>query len=207
MAKNDVVDYDGLRFARYDGNLYYWLKNYPERGRSCSLHVYVWEKHHGPRPEGFQIHHVVRDFRTTDPAHLECIPRSEHARLHALERRASGSLQDFNDLSRQRATEWHRSKAGRAWHAEHGRQIWENVSPETFVCVRCGDDYLTFACSRKRGFCSPACQSAARRESGVDDEDRVCAVCSAAFRVNRYSRVVTCSLSCGGKLAAARRYG
>lgn len=204
---HDAVEYDGLRFARYSKNPYYWTKHYPERGLSKSLHVHVWEKHHGPRPDGFQIHHVVRDFRTTDPAHLECIPRSEHARLHALERRATGSLQDFNDLSHQRAAEWHRSEAGRAWHKEHGRQTWDNAVPEIFSCVRCGDDYITFARSRKRGFCSPNCITAARKESGVDDEDRTCAVCSAAFRVNRYSRVVTCSASCGGTLAAARRYG
>jgi endogenous inhibitor of DNA gyrase (YacG/DUF329 family) len=73
----------------------------------------------------------------------------------------------------------------------------------TFQCIHCGSAYKTHPSSRKRGFCSPACQTAARWASGVDDEIRACRECGRTFRSNKYARTVYCSRRCGG-IAAAR---
>ena len=196
-----MVAYGGRNFYRYDGNPYYWTKGYPEQGRSTSLHLYVWERTHGPRPEGFQIHHRVRNFATTDVNDLECIPRSEHARLHTLERIADGTLGTFNDAARASAAAWHGSDEGREWHRQHGRDIWDAQVAEAFQCIQCGTEYWVLPMARKRGFCSANCQQTARYRSGVDDEQRPCAACGTPFRVNRYARTRSCSLDCKRALA------
>lgn len=53
-------------------------------------------------------------------------------------------------------------------------------------------------------FCSNACRTAKRRESGVDDETRECAHCKTSFTVNKYSRKRFCGNSCAAKHQHAR---
>ena len=61
------VEYDGKRF--YEDSKGYWLgqeigvDGKPHRIR---LHTYVWEKHNGPVPEGYDIHHIDHDPSNND---------------------------------------------------------------------------------------------------------------------------------------------
>lgn len=49
-------------------------------------------------------------------------------------------------------------------------------------------------------FCSNKCKSKFRRDSGIDDEYRICKVCGKKFKTNKYSKAKTCSRSCANKL-------
>jgi hypothetical protein len=148
----------------------------------------VWKHYRGPIPADHHVHHIDHDRGNNAIDNLELLERSVHIRNHAPD-----------------AAEWHRSDEGRAWHVEHGRDSWKNAVEETFECTQCGKSYTGHARARKRGFCSPYCQTKARILSGVDDEDRICIECGAWYRANRYSPVKTCSRSCGTKVAYHKR--
>lgn len=46
------------------------------------LHRLVYEKHNGPIPDGFQIHHQDNDKSNNNPNNLVMISKSEHHNLH-----------------------------------------------------------------------------------------------------------------------------
>lgn len=192
MAKNDEQFFNGRRYSRYDGNSYYWNKRrVNESNRSFSMHRDVWEAANGAIPDGFVVHHIDHDPANNDLSNLECLPMADHCRQHMAERNL-----EFSEAARTAAAAWHQSEEGREWHKELGRKSWENAKEEQFACAHCGESYRAYARSRKRGFCSAACQSAARRASGVDDAPRACTVCEKEFICNRYAKTKTCSKSC-----------
>lgn len=47
-------------------------------GKLCMYHVYVWEKHNGPVPSDFEVHHVCGNRACCNPDHLEVLPSKEH---------------------------------------------------------------------------------------------------------------------------------
>jgi len=52
------------------------------KGRRSYLHRDVWEKHNGPIPEGFEIHHRDENKANNDIANLEMLTCSEHGARH-----------------------------------------------------------------------------------------------------------------------------
>lgn len=91
-----------------------------------------------------------------------------------------------------------RSSPTKTCSQECAAKSWERTLKDV-TCSRCGAPCL----KSREGvvtYCSPACQQAARRESGVDDEVRLCAYCSAEFTVSKYSHTRACSLKCAGAL-------
>lgn len=84
----DDISEDTRWRYKTDGRAYtfYW-----ERGKRKWIyrHQWVWIKHHGAIPRGHQVHHI--DFNRTNDAlsNLECIPRSEHLKIHQAELFAS----------------------------------------------------------------------------------------------------------------------
>lgn len=162
MPKNASVAYDGRNFYRYDGNPYFWTKHFPARGRSTSLHVYVWEKHHGPRPSGWHVHHQVEDFATTKVGDLELVERRAHARMHMRERARRGELV-LSPQARKAAAEWHASAEGRAWHAAHARDAWKDRTQVRATCAGCGKQHWTYF-KRRRNWCSAVCQQRVWRQ-------------------------------------------
>lgn len=197
------IVFDGRRYCRDDATGYYKTNR---RGRSPTyLHRDVWERHRGPIPDGFEIHHPHRDKHTTDPARLECLPGDVHARLSGAEltdeQRAS-MRRNLIERAGPASAEWHRSDAGREWHARHARhQLARRVVEGD--CQQCGKHYRRTGAIRTGAFCSNACKSAWRRASGADDVQRECAHCRRAFTVNRYRRTRCCSREC----AQALRHG
>lgn len=194
--RSSGVEYDGLWFANTPPNRYYWNKSQEHGTRS--LHKYIWEKHNGPTPAGFQIHHVDGDASNNTLGNLTAVDAREHARHHLLERIASGELDVESSLAKAReaAKQWHGSDAGREWHSEHGKRSWAGRELSAHACAHCGRDYEVKRGARKRGFCSPSCQTAARVKSGVDNETRRCSICAAEFVCNKYTRKKTCSKAC-----------
>jgi hypothetical protein len=61
-----------------------WLgeNGYLRTGRDKYVHRMVWEKHHGPIPNGHHIHHKDGDKLNNVIENLELLTASEHGCLH-----------------------------------------------------------------------------------------------------------------------------
>jgi len=208
MAKISEQWFDGKRFSKFTGNNYFWNKRrVAGRQRSTSMHRYVWEYYNGPIPDMRVVHHKDNNPDNNDIGNLELRERGEHQREHMAVRVANGYAGEHGLVkAREAAREWHGSIEGRAWHSAHAKQAWTNRDRITENCAHCGKPYEVLRGAKKRGFCSPACQSSARRASGVDNAPRGCAVCGTKFICNKYSKVKTCSDACWkAQIAATRR--
>ena len=217
MASVDVAVFNGIKYRRYPdsdlpGSRKYYTAGVGDRMRGYSyLHRDIWAHHHGPIPAGHHIHHVDHDTLNNDISNLECIPAAEHFRHHADQPRSEAQLEAIErNLPNfiEKAREWHRSEEGHAHHVENGKRVWENAEYRDEVCEQCGDTFSTRCKQREYArFCSNACKSAWRRDSGIDDVDRDCAACGGTFRINKYSKTKTCSRACGGVLRRGKRDG
>lgn len=201
MPRVETVEYKGITFRRYpdsdrraDRN-YYRPNGDHIRDGVQALHREIWRDHHGEIPDGHVIHHKDGDTDNNDVENLECLTPQEHAARHP----EWGGVRDSEHLQAMLsgAKEWHRSDEGREWHREHGRKTWEGREPKTKACEQCGDEFEHYTAAR---FCSNACKAKWRRDSGVDDEERICEACRQPFTVNKYSDRRACSRRCGGAL-------
>ena len=119
----DGLEIDGLWFARSGKNAYYWHKRADKR--TVSLHKYVWEKHNGPVPAGYVVHHIDHDTRNNEIGNLELVNGTEHSRYHLQKRIDEGTIDVTASLgkAREAAKHWHRSPEGREWHRQHAYRI------------------------------------------------------------------------------------
>lgn len=201
----DLAIFDGQSFRR-DKNTGYFLSSKPIRnGKRVRLHVYVWEKMNGPLPDGWHVHHIDFDKNNNEPENLRAMPEEEHLSLHA-QLADKEELRKRVDRIRPLAAKWHGSPEGRAWHKEHGKDVWKDREPKEYTCTWCGKKFTTL---NRYGpddnhFCSNACKSAFRRASHVDDVDRRCTVCGKTFRVNKYDKMDRCPDCRRGKGKAKR---
>lgn len=65
-----------------------WIdaKGYPcvwVEGKTKKCHVLVWESLNGPKPKGFDIHHVDEDKSNFDISNLLLLTQEEHFKIHA----------------------------------------------------------------------------------------------------------------------------
>jgi HNH endonuclease len=51
-------------------------------GRTYLAHRVVWERTHGPIPDGYVVHHKDSNPRNNEPANLELLTHAAHSRLH-----------------------------------------------------------------------------------------------------------------------------
>lgn len=86
-------------------------------------HVLVWERAHGPKPPGCDIHHIDGNGKNNALENLECLTKSEHRRLHAMLKIEGMDVIDSTDPaiieSRKRNNE--ATKAHRQAHLEEER--------------------------------------------------------------------------------------
>ena len=73
------VKFDDLIFTRDNATGYYLNSSIGER-----LHRYVWQYHNGTIPPKHEIHHIDHNKNNNDISNLQCLHRTEHRRLHAL---------------------------------------------------------------------------------------------------------------------------
>lgn len=200
MQNVETVEWGGHTWRRYPDSArrsdrVYFFRMCGKRPKR--LHRAVWEHHRGPVPPGHHVHHVDGDPGNNAIENLECITAAvhlgEHGRTIPPERRAR--LAELLAAGRPAASAWHRSEEGRAWHAENGRRVAAKRVEHDCVCSVCGGAFRSKTASAK--VCGANCRARKRRESGLDDVDRICAHCGKSFRINRYQRTQCCSRTCG----------
>jgi len=166
----ETIVFDGKRYNRYpDSNNPAHRRYFARAGKR--LHRAVWEYHNGAIPQGMHVHHIDGDTTNNDISNLECITRREHWDEHRAEfaerGRTDKQLQHLESI-RPKASEWHRSEEGRAWHREHAKnslaKTWS--APRIYeefeiVCKWCGA--VVMAKSKRKLFCCPTCQNAESR--------------------------------------------
>lgn len=214
-TKGEEVVYKGIPFRRYpdspnysDRQYYRPSSSYIVRGVQ-SLHREMWADAYGPIPDGCEIHHRDGNAGNNVLSNLECVPSGEHQRRHGAELTGEQreQLRQRMEHARKYASAWHGSPEGRAWHSALGKLAWANAEPTILVCEQCGKEFDTLAKHENVRFCSNNCKAAWRRASGVDNEDRVCAVCGKTFTVNKYRPTRHCSRLCAGRARRAKRTG
>lgn len=202
MPRVEVVEFNGITFRRYpdaerrSDRVYFTPGGTARAAGVGRLHEEVWRVAHGPIPDGSHIHHADGDPLNNDLGNLRCITPAAHVREHWTPERAERNREHLARVG-PRSAEWHRSPAGRAWHAEQASRILAERPARQLVCEQCGDAFESSAIAPAR-FCSNNCKAKWRRDSGADDVDRTCAICGATFRTNRYGKAKTCSRACGG---------
>lgn len=71
--------YDGRKvFHEAKGYACVWVE-----GKTRKVHVLEWERHHGPKPVGFEIHHVDENKGNWEISNLVLMTNSDHQRVHA----------------------------------------------------------------------------------------------------------------------------
>ena len=202
---NSIIYVDGIKF-KLDNKGYYLGFRYGNRIR---LHRYIWEKHNGKIPKGYDIHHIDGNRLNNDISNLIMLTPSEHHKLHAnnmTEEQKAVRDRNLDLYARPKACEWHGSEEGRGWHKEHGKKVAKKLKDVKIkkVCRCCGKEFYDNGFNGA-SFCSNKCKSKWRRDAGLDNEKRICIICGKEFTVNKYSKIKTCSASCGSTLGHRTR--
>lgn len=165
-------------------------------GRPKYLHREIWSRARGPIPKKHHIHHINGDPFDNRLDNLECILGVAHLSKHASERARENPEVHLHSLAlaRTKAAEWHSSPEGRAWHSRNGVESMRKRPLVGCECVVCGRGFQSKIPTAL--VCSGACHAKRRRESGLDDVERKCEVCSGIFRINKYAKQVVCSRAC-----------
>lgn len=117
------VVFNGVKYRLLSHGKYYLSQSNTNKGRrnAKSLHVAIWEHYNEkPVPKGFNIHHKDGNTFNNDISNLECVNTKEHLSKHGKnnwqnkEFRENG-IKQLNSI-RDKAKEWHKSKAGLEWH-------------------------------------------------------------------------------------------
>lgn len=192
--KHPILVLDGLKYYRKPSG--YYKCGYEYGG--AYYHRALWEKHYGPIPEGYHVHHLDHDRENNDISNYALLPASAHMRLHARKRLKEGTLPRLSDEARKKGNAWHGTEEGRRWHSEHAARSAAAMSPVTRTCARCGVEFASRSRSAGPVYCRPYCRHAARLARGVDDETRQCPQCGVEFSVNKYRKKVYCTMACMG---------
>lgn len=194
----ETACFNGLSFRR-DKKTGYYLSSQPIDGKRKRLHVYVWEYYKGAIPKGYQVHHIDFNKANNELDNLALLDAKVHAALHGnawSDERKNKRREVLQKCAMPKAKEWHGSDEGIEWHKRHYEEIKDKLHIKTeFKCAKCGKMFIASNNGHNR-FCSNACKSAYRRESGVDNETRQCECCGKAFITSRFSKAKTCSRRC-----------
>lgn len=165
-------------------------------------HRIIWEQEKGPIPDGFDIHHKDGNKLNNLIENLECLSKSDHMSLHSREmrERRSKCMKENSD----KVHIWLKTEKGRKFLSEKLKKQWALMPLKTFTCEHCKREFQTKH-NRHVKFCGDNCVMASRNASGVDNEERICVICSKTFTINRYQKTKTCSFECRNQLISKRR--
>ena len=188
------------KFTR-DERTGYYLSAKPIDGKRIRMHRYIYEFHNGKLPDGYHVHHLDRDKNNNNIDNLKAVSSKGHADEHAEDRAARYDkiVENLRVNVRPKASEWHGSKEGRAWHKKQYERTKKSFNAiKEFKCEYCDKKFTTKMNGANR-FCSNNCKSNHRRKSGVDNEERTCICCGKTFTTNKYTKQQCCSGSCSAK--------
>lgn len=207
QGKAEIIVYKGIKFRRYPNSpswadRVYYVPNASHRKRGTGrLHQEIWKDANGPIPAGYEIHHKDHNPLNNALDNLELITVADH-RAHHDKGYTEEELRILRlrlEHARVSASNWHKSEEGREWHRELAHLANEARYLVTITCQQCGKsfeaDNITVASGRGK-YCSNACKTRARYQSGVDNIQRACAFCGREFTANRYSPQRFCSRTC-----------
>lgn len=166
------------------------------------VHRIIYEEEIGPVPEGHDIHHKDGNRYNNSIENLECLTKSDHMRLHAKERRWALSV--TMSVNSDRIHEWHRSEKGKEFLSKKAKKQWEERKFRTFTFHACNKDFQSNHNTDPK-YCGDNCVQAARRESGVDNEERECRICKTKFVINKYQKTQVCSMACRNEWLKKKR--
>lgn len=185
-------EYFGRKFYK-DHTTGYWISTNEPKIRA---HRWVWINIHGKIPKGYHIHHKNKDKSDNRIKNLELLERSRHLSIHSLEPCNVERSRKWMDEIRPLTKEWHRSEEGRTWHKLHAiKNKFGKNDPKNYLCQCCGTSFESTKISRTY-FCSNACKSKFRRDSGVDNIEKTCERCMKIFLSSKYAKTRFCSRSC-----------
>lgn len=203
----ETVTYQGVVYKRNPDaeqrtNRVYYA---PPRGSAReSLHREIFKDNHGPIPDGHHIHHIDGDPSNNHPSNLEALTPEAHASKHPNVDRVSPEWLDHLAAIRPRATEWHRSDAGRAWHRQHARDMWDTAESFVIVCEECGTE--AEAWQEGKRYCSRRCSRRVADRANRYRRRASCPICGDEFWQSKYRDTpATCSRHCGAQLRKRSR--
>lgn len=186
---------DNIKFTKTADKNYHYntkLRKY--------LHQYIWEKHFGEIPKGYEIHHIDGDTCNNLLNNLQMLDIKSHKRLHWNDYKKEWARKNIKENALPKAIEWHKSEDGKEWHkANYEKNKDKFHQKQEFECQTCGEMFIGTNNGVNR-FCSNNCKSSFRRKSGVDNITRTCSICNSEFVTNKYSKATTCSRGCSAKL-------
>ena len=192
IEKTKYAYFNGYKFTKDDKTGYYLSSAID--GKRYRLHRYIWEYYNGEIPKGYHVHHKDHNKNNNEINNLELLTKKEHIIRHALEMTDETKekyRENLNKNARPKAIEWHKSKEGREWHKKQYEMSLGNREKNKFICEYCNKEYETYK-QQKNRFCSLKCKSAYRRESGIDNIERICLNCKQPFMTNKYGTTKYC---------------
>ena len=202
--------FNNIKFTRDDKTGYYLSSKEIKNGKRQRLHVYVWEFYNGEVPKNYSVHHKDGNKYNNEIDNFKLLANPIHCKLHGLEmsqdtERVEKAKANLIKNAIPKSKEWHKSKEGSEWHRKHYEEMKDNLYEKVkFKCEYCGKEFIAINQGHNR-FCSNNCKSNWRREKGLDNEQRICIICSKTFTTNKYSKTKTCSRECGGKLRCKKQ--
>ena len=193
LRKESIV-FNGYTYNRYPDSPRQTHRRYFSRSGGALLHRALWEAAHGAIPAGWHVHHKDGNYLNNTLENLGCLDPRAHAAEHREDRRRVGRRPEHLaklDMAREKASEWHKSDAGREWHRGHAKTslakahaAYKPPEPRGCVCQSCGGAFV--ARSNKAQFCSPACwrehHNAVARERGIQSRSGYrCTHCAVEF--------------------------
>lgn len=211
----DSVTFNGVTFRRYPFSRHVNHRRYYSPGGSDIargievLHREIWKHHHGPIPDGHEIHHSDENPLNNDILNLECIPSDDHKKEHAKLGTWSSStkVRKHLDSVRPLAANWHRSDAGREWHRAQAIERCRKIEAKPYTCSVCTSLFLSKKTNTVRAdgkrFCGGKCAAVVRRAEGRQMRPGTCVVCSKGF-ASTGAGTKTCSRKCSAVLRWAQ---
>jgi hypothetical protein len=188
--------FNGLKFTRDDKTGYYLNATHRIR-----LHRVVWQATNGDIPENHHIHHIDHDHNNNEPENLVAMLNAKHCKLTGQEQtqeQREWFRKNLAEKARPKASAWHGSPEGLAWHTEHGKRVFADLPERELQCLNCGILYKTKKRSNSK-FCSNACKSAWRRKIGADNITVQCVYCHTDFITSKIKPSATCSRACANR--------
>jgi len=158
---------------RWDGATWYLCGFYfsmlKSRNHRVALHRSVWERAHGPIPDGHHVHHINGDRADNRLDNLQVLACDEHLRMHMTPERREAARQNMIENVMPKAAAWHSTDAGRAWHSQNGRNVWVDRPYRTVTCEMCGASFQTRASEKQpRYTCSNNCKQRRYRAHNLE---------------------------------------